>query len=55
MRQGGNATAKKPSGENGDGKSLEDKEMEKLQKNLEAAILTETPDVQWDDIAGLMA
>mmetsp|Transcript_84271 Transcript_84271/g.272759 ORF Transcript_84271/g.272759 Transcript_84271/m.272759 type:complete len:489 (-) Transcript_84271:284-1750(-) len=33
----------------------EDRERERLRKGLEGAIMTEKPDVRWDDVAGLKA
>eukprot|EP00747_Dinoflagellata_sp_TGD_P208174 gnl/TRDRNA2_/TRDRNA2_81682_c0_seq1.p1 gnl/TRDRNA2_/TRDRNA2_81682_c0~~gnl/TRDRNA2_/TRDRNA2_81682_c0_seq1.p1 ORF type:complete len:460 (-),score=88.38 gnl/TRDRNA2_/TRDRNA2_81682_c0_seq1:61-1440(-) len=36
-----------------DGTSADDQERERMRKGLEASIMTEKPDVKWDDVAGL--
>ncbi|TRM65144.1 AAA-domain-containing protein [Schizophyllum amplum] len=43
------ATGKKKDGEGGD----DDPDAKKLRQNIASAILTETPNVKWDDVAGL--
>lgn len=47
------ATATKPPGASE--KDLEDKEKERLRKGLEGAIMTEKPNIRWDEVAGLKA
>lgn len=39
----------------GDATSAEDAEQQRLRKGLEGAIMTEKPDIKWDDVAGLKA
>ena len=48
---GGTALAQKPVGENA--KEEEDKEEAKMQGALSSAIVTESPNVSWDDVSGL--
>jgi vacuolar protein-sorting-associated protein 4 len=48
--KGGGATGTK---NKGDGEEDEDAEKTKLRGALSGAIVTETPDVKWDDVAGL--
>jgi vacuolar protein-sorting-associated protein 4 len=52
----GAATAQRkkgPGGGNGDGGSENDKDRERLKGQLGGAIITEKPNVKWDDVAGL--
>ena len=48
---GGSAQAQNPAGENA--KEEEDKEEAKMQGALSSAIVTESPNVSWDDVSGL--
>ena len=48
---GGSAQAQKPAG-SGDG-GEDNKEEEKMQGALSSAIVTESPNVSWDDVSGL--
>lgn len=52
---GGTAQAEKPKNVPGGtpGSTEEDKEEEKLQGALGSAIVTESPNVKWDDVSGL--
>lgn len=51
---GGTAQAEKPkTGPGGTPGGEEDKEEEKLQGALSSAIVTESPNVKWDDVSGL--
>ncbi|CCG80698.1 Suppressor protein of bem1/bed5 double mutants [Taphrina deformans PYCC 5710] len=51
----GSATTKKAGGKKGDEDDAEDGETKKLRGALSSAILSETPDVRWEDVAGLEA
>ncbi|KAK4684167.1 vacuolar protein-sorting-associated protein 4, partial [Tremellales sp. Uapishka_1] len=48
--QGGSAA---PNGGGGDGKDDDDPEIKKMRQGLQGAILSESPNVQWSDVAGL--
>lgn len=54
---GGAAEVQRPGGAGGagDSTSAEDAETAKLRKGLEGAIMSEKPNVKWDDVAGLFA
>ena len=49
---GGSAQAQKPAG-SGDGGGEDNKEEEKMQGALSSAIVSESPNVSWDDVSGL--
>ena len=49
---GGAAQAQKPKGAP-DGKDEDNKEEEKMQGALSSAIVSESPNVSWDDVSGL--
>lgn len=52
---GGGGGAAAPAKKKGDGDNGEGAEKERMQSQLGSAILTEKPDVKWDDVAGLEA
>mmetsp|Transcript_7334 Transcript_7334/g.20326 ORF Transcript_7334/g.20326 Transcript_7334/m.20326 type:complete len:448 (-) Transcript_7334:143-1486(-) len=53
---GAAATATAPPPTSGTGETdAEDREKERLRKGLEGAIMTEKPNIKWDDVAGLKA
>lgn len=47
------ATRPKTKGKDGDGKDGDDSEQAKLRAGLNSAIITEKPNVKWNDVAGL--
>lgn len=51
----GTGTTKKASGKKGDDEDTDDSEAKKLRGALSSAILSETPNVRWEDVAGLEA
>lgn len=52
---GGGGGGGKKGKKSASGSDEEDKESDALRKGLESAIISETPDVHWDDVAGLEA